>query len=470
MIGLITFPVLTRTLSVEDYGYIGLVAATVTVFVSLAKLGLQTALLRFYAAARVQGQAAVRDLLGNLTGLISLLLVLGLLFWLAYSWWLVPLLQPDSRLRYLFLLASLLVPIKIIHSMLNNLLQAEQRSALHGTLNVAQKFTYLICLLLVLWLFGLSADRVLLTMVTVEGALLMVLAWCCLDYFRGVRGQLHRPTLEPMIRYGFPAMLGELTLVLLQTGDRYAIASLMDAAALGHYAAVANICMYLEWVLILSLQSAMLPHYLKLYEEKGRERTLAFLEGALRWYAVIAIGVCVVFIVAAPNLVLLLAGERFRPGLVVIPWFAAGYVLVGGIGIAAAGVFIDKRTHLLVKWTLIAFIINMLLNILAIPYFGLLAAAVATFVAMLIRAVGVYRDAATSLPVPMPWRAALIGCVSALPAWWLAMQVQTGQVLIDLFLCSAVATVTYALLILALDQPSRQVCQQQASRLVARLR
>ena len=49
LIGVATFPILTRSLSVEDYGILGLILSTLTLFVAVGKFGIQHSILRFYA-------------------------------------------------------------------------------------------------------------------------------------------------------------------------------------------------------------------------------------------------------------------------------------------------------------------------------------------------------------------------------------------------------------------------------------
>lgn len=457
LLGLVSFPLLTRSLSVEDYGLLGLVSATVTIFVSFAKLGLQSAVLRFFSEARVKGASALNELLNNVAGAVLLLSTIGLVLWLSYSYFVVPLMNGPSMMVKLFLIGAALVPIKIIHSLTNNILQADQRSGLLSTVSVSEKLFKLLCMMAIVLSVGLSSERVLVIMVLSEFVFLTILLYHCRTYLSNLKPTIRYPTISPLIAYGVPAMLAELTAVLLETGDRYVIQAYLGSEPLGQYAAAVNICMYLEWVLILSLQSAIVPHYVKLYEEQGREATIKFLNGALDLYVAVAVGVFVVFCIAAPQLVILLAGEKYRDGLLVIPWFAAGYVLVGAICIAAAGVYIDKRTALLVKWTVIAFIVNLILNLVAIPRYGLIAAAVATLIAMCIRCIGVYKDAAKTLPVSMPWRTLGLASVCAIPAYYLGNLVSTGNAFVDLLLASTVTGIIYGSAMLIFNPVQREM-------------
>ncbi len=452
LLGLVSFPLLTRSLSVEEYGLLGLVTATVTIFVSFAKLGLQSSMLRFYSEAQTRGKDALTLLLSNVAGAVCVLALLGAILWIFFALFIVPLLN-DSPLPYrrMFLIGTALVPIKIAHSLLANLLQADQQSGTLGKISVSEKLFRLICLVAIVLSIGLSSERALMLIITSEFIFLTVIFYQSRAYLSQVKPKLQFAALAPLVAYGAPAMMGELTAVLLETGDRYVIQAYLGAGPLGLYAAAVNICMYLEWVLILALQSAIVPHYVKLFEEKGRDETLSFLNDAFSLYIAVAVGIFAVFCVAAPQLVLFLAGEKYRDGLIVIPWFAAGYLLVGSISIAAAGVFIDKKTILLVKWTMIAFGVNMILNLIAIPRYGLIAAAVATFIAMCIRSIGVYYDAAKTLPVAIPWLTLVQALGCAIPAYYLGSLVHTSITIINLFLGSAVAGIVYVLLMLSLN-------------------
>jgi len=457
ILGLVSFSLLTRALSVEDYGLLGLVSATVTIFVSFAKLGLQSAMLRFFSEARAKGAAALNDLLSNVTGAVLLLSSVGLLLWLIYSYSVVPLINGPPLMFKLFLIGAALVPLKIIHSLVANVFQADERSGLLSTLSVSEKLFRLLCMGAIVMSLGLSSERALFIIVVSEFIFVVILLFQFRFYLRNIKPTIRFSTLSPLIAYGVPAMFAELTAVLLETGDRYVIQAYMGSEPLGQYAAAVNICMYLEWVLILAMQSAIVPHYVKLYEEQGREATLTFLNNAFDVYLAAAIGVLVVFCIAAPQLVVVLAGEKYQDGLLVIPWFAAGYVLVGAICIAAAGVYIDKRTALLVKWTVIAFLVNLVLNLIAIPIYGLIAAAVATFLAMCIRSIGVYSDAVKTLPVKMPWKTLGMAMVCGLLAYLLGSLVGTGIVVVDLFLASGVTAVVYGVAMMGLNVNGRKI-------------
>ena len=52
LIGVASFPILTRSLSVEDYGLLGLIVSSLTLFVAFGKFGVQHSIVRFYAQVK----------------------------------------------------------------------------------------------------------------------------------------------------------------------------------------------------------------------------------------------------------------------------------------------------------------------------------------------------------------------------------------------------------------------------------
>ncbi|MEM7379022.1 MAG: polysaccharide biosynthesis C-terminal domain-containing protein, partial [Pseudomonadota bacterium] len=167
------------------------------------------------------------------------------------------------------------------------------------------------------------------------------------------------------------------------------------------------------------------------------------------------LGVFAVFSAAAPSLILLLAGERYAPGVVVIPWFAAAFVLLGSVSIAAAGIYIDKRPRALAKWVLVAFVTNVSLNILTVPIWGLQAAAVTTFVSMNVQCLGVYWDAHRTLPVRPPLAVGAVSVLAALLALFASRQLPETGHFTDMIMRGTAATLLYTATVMALSPSLR---------------
>ncbi len=468
VIGLITFPLLTRSLTVEEYGWLGLVSATITAFVSFGKLGLQSAMVRFFSEARAKGSQALNELLSNTAGAALLLGMLGLGLWLLYSFNVAPRLPDGDDMVPIFYVAAALVPIKILFSISTSVLKADERSGFLSTTKVVDKAAKLVLIVLIIFTFGATAEWIMASIVLVEALLLGFVLYKSQDYLGSTRPTVSLKVLSPMVAFGIPAMAGETMSVVLEIGDRYVIQAFLGGEALGQYSAAVNITLYLDWVVILALTSAIVPHYIRLYEEKGREATLSFLNNAFELYIAIGLGIFAVFSAAAPSLILLLAGDRYEPGLVVIPWFAAALVMQGSICIVASGLYIDKRPRALAKWFAGAFVINLALNLLTVPIWGLVAAAIVTFFSMSLQCLGVYWESHKRLPVRPPVTEAVCGLIAAGIALWTARQIDTGNVFADMVACGTVSLTLYATILLSLCKSLRGEVFTLATKLIER--
>ncbi len=49
VVGLVSFPILTRNLSVADYGVVGLITSSLTLYIAFGKLGVQHSIIRFFS-------------------------------------------------------------------------------------------------------------------------------------------------------------------------------------------------------------------------------------------------------------------------------------------------------------------------------------------------------------------------------------------------------------------------------------
>jgi O-antigen/teichoic acid export membrane protein len=97
------------------------------------------------------------------------------------------------------------------------------------------------------------------------------------------------PLYVELLRFGVPMMVGyELSSIILSVGDRYVIKGLIGEEPLGLYSAAYNLCQYVQGVLISSVGLAIMPIYMQMWDQKGRDETAAFISRSLRTYCLFA--------------------------------------------------------------------------------------------------------------------------------------------------------------------------------------
>lgn len=454
--GVLSFPILTRTLSVEDYGLLGLVTASITVAVALGKLGLQHAIIRFFAKA-----ANTRDTLSEpelyttaFLSMLALAVVLSLL-WLGAGLWLVPSVMSSEHAGQLFAIGTGVVFFRLFGSAVINFLRAQQASGIVSISQVLHKYLHLALILLALAFGQLSAAAVIGFLLIAEAVMVVYVSRALWPHLQISPHSFSWPLLGTLIRFGLPLMAYESLSLVLRLSDRYIIEGLLGVNALGQYSASYNLSSYLELIIISGMIQAIRPMYTAIWESDTKEATARFLASGFHLYVVIGIPVIFGFALLAPDLLVLLSGEKYAPGTVVIPYVAFSFYLEGAVLFLGAGLHINRDTTVFLRWAAIAAVLNIGLNFIFVPMFGLIGAAAMTIVAYLVFMLGVTRASFGTLPfqlgVARKWLVPLL----SLLVYLLLMQLDTGGLLSDLATKALVVTVVYAAMLLVLEPQVR---------------
>lgn len=446
VVGLFSFPILTRNLSVAEYGIVGLIFSSLTLFIALGKMGVQHAVVRYYAQVKhANTHYSMLQLNSTVSVIFFTQATITTSLWLVSGVFLLPNVMQYENLPELFALAASIVFIRLMGSSAINFLRAQQRS---GDVAVSQSISRCLNLIFVLTLLAfssLSPSSVITCLLIAEVFGVGYAFYCYSPSFnfssRAVPGSL----VKAMLVYGFPLMILESLELALRLSDRYMIESMLGSGALGQYSASYNITGYIDLIVIVAMAQALKPAYMNLWEAEGKEATQAFLSKFFRVYLILGIPFVAIFAATAPHLLRLLAGERYAPGTVIIPYLAINHLLVGAMQILAAGLFIFKDTKVLVTWSAIATVVNILLNLIFIPIYGIVGAAIVTLLSFAVYTVGVAYLAFRNVSFPIDLRApCLMGVVSCLVFYWLC-KMDFGAEQMSLLIKGAFGTLSLAL-------------------------
>ena len=379
--GIVTFPIMTRSLTVGEYGILGLITSSATLFIACGKLGMQHAVIRFYAQVK---NANIGYSLGQMNSTVSMLFLLLAIFtsclWVALGYTVLPLLSDFENISELFVIAAGIVFLRLLGSGFLNFLRAQQRSGVVGLASILAKYSYLAFILLFVLLGWISVGFALASMVFAE---IISIGFAAKKYgpdfyfrFNEVSASLGKA----MLIYGVPLMMMESLGLVMRLSDRYIIQYMLGENALGMYSASYNLTAYLDIILLTAMVQAIKPHYMQLWESDGIKPTQQFLSDGLRTYLIIGIPLVALFSAVGPHLMGFLASAKYDPGTVIIPFVAFSFLIEGSIQFLAAGLYVRKNTSVLMFWGVIACCMNLTLNILAIPKFGILGPAIVTII------------------------------------------------------------------------------------------
>jgi O-antigen/teichoic acid export membrane protein len=458
----VSFPIFTRVLSVAEYGVMGLMSMLRTFLTGLSKLGLQHSSLRFYAewehkergvetfiftffVAAALGAVAVTGISAGIAVSIS-------------SW-------IGERLTFFFLLACPLFITDTMSSFGLNLLRARQDSGPRAIFEVIS--TYLAMGLAVLCTIsligGLKGYYIGLT--AGEAAVTVTLVFYVLRWTRLKRTNWQPSLFREAIAFGLPMTITEICTVLFHMADRVIIQWLMNEVHVGYYTVAYQIANYASILFSVPMEMAVVPMYTKLYEEEGQEATSEFLKRSARLFLMMSLPAVVGLGFIRDDLVAVLASRQFLPGAHLVHYLLAGFLLFSTRAILGAGMFLKKRPWLMAGLGLAGSIVNIALNLVFIPPFGITGAVIATVVSQFVMALVFWYIGSRLVRVglDLPALALHIVCVGTMGAALFFLDV--GEGVLRLLLRVVAGAVIYAVLIALLDSEARAFSRTLLNRL-----
>lgn len=364
-------PFYTRVLTPADYGISALLGTLFSIIVVVANLGMATAIFRFYFRAKKESKG---DLAGTafisqtifpfVVAAITFVLsdfISRTLFGSEGSSFLIKLSAAG-----LFFNAGVMVPLAI--------LRAEGKPANYVSVNVIKLVSTI----------GLSILLVVVLRWGLLGVFWANLGGAALGYLAGLIYALSRIKfvfstywITEMLRFGLPLVPAGLAMWVLNSSDRY---------FLNHFATTADVGIYnvgyrvgsLVTLVTGALQLAAPRFIFSIYHEKPGDAKYYFKKINTYFY-LINFTFALLISVFAKEAIQILTGPDFHSAHIVVPLVAFSYVAYGLYQNFGTGVSVVNKTYLSALAVLIGGVVNLNLNYLFISRFGMMGAALATF-------------------------------------------------------------------------------------------
>lgn len=222
-------------------------------------------------------------------------------------------------------------------------------------------------------------------------------------------------TLREQLRYGLPLVVTFALGWIIASSDRLLIAWLLDVEAAGRYAVGYDLAQNSLGVLLAIVQVAAYPLAVRALEERGQVAAREQIRHNGELILCLALSSSAGLAVLAPHIAAVAVGAEFRETTArLLPWIALA-AAIGGIKafhFDMAFHFARNSRGLLVSASISAFV-NVVLNLVLIPRFGLLGAAWANAAAYMVGASssGWLGRSSFRLPafMPMLFRATAVG-------------------------------------------------------------
>ena len=377
VVGFLMIPLYTRYLTPADYGLLELLTLTSSVLSMLIGLRLSSALVRFYSESA--DEAKRNTLVATIVGLM-LLMSTGSAALLSLGSPLVSqavLGDREHGIHFVFVFISL--AFELLLSVGYTYLRVVEKSGLYVAVSLAQLALGLS--LNILFIAGMQWGvwGILTSMVLSNGLIALLLLIYTL---RRVGLKIRLDDVPRLMRFTLPLIPAGLLIFVLNMGDRFLLGRLTSLDAVGLYSLGYKFGMILSVFVGEPFILAWTVRRVDIYKNRS-DRDLIF--ARVPTYFVAALSFAGLGIsMFAPEMLRLVATPEFWPAASVVPWVVIGYAFYILYFVADFGFFIHSKTLWYPVISGSSAAVNVLLNLILIPRFGVLGAAITTAISFFV--------------------------------------------------------------------------------------
>jgi O-antigen/teichoic acid export membrane protein len=405
ILAVLLLPLYTHYLRDADYGRVETLTAASTVLVIVLRMGISSAFFRFYfdSPDPERRTVVVRTSFWFTMAMATLGLVLGLV--LAPQ--IAAALNLGSHSTNLVRAAAVGLWAQMNYEQLTSLFRVEERSVQFVYASLANIAITIAATIVLVVGFHERAMGVLVG--NFLGTLCVYVA--LLAYRRYQLGlQFDRGLLRAMNKFGMPLVPSALALWAINFIDRFFVGQFKGQGEVGVYSVAVRISSAIVFLLI-AFRTAWPAFAYSIEDDREARRTYAFV---LTYLVVVSCWAALALGALAPWIVDALTAPRFHRAQEAIALLAFAAAAYAGYTVLAIGSGRARKTQLNWVITGVAAAINVVLNVVLIPPYGMVGAAIATAAAYVVLFAGMVLYAQRVYPVPYQWRRVLTAAAVAI--------------------------------------------------------
>lgn len=393
LISLVLAPFLTHSLSPFDYGVLTVLNTSISLAAGITQLGLGSAFFRAYS----YDYSSERDRRA-ITGTVIMLLCLVSLPLAALIVLTAPvmagLLLGQASLGNALALAATVLLLQNLTVPGFAWLRAESRALFYSLLSISNLLVTLLANIILVGALHLGLVGSLLATGCGYGCVLVcTLPWLLLRSIFSIRKDI----MHNLLSFGLPLVVSFLSTWVLQLSDRYLLSIFSSFAETAQYS-VAYTLGSAMGVVVLGPFTLAWPT--AVYAIAKREDAPHIFKLVFRWFGLFLLlstfGLSLIGII----ILNLLFPVSYRSGENIIPVVASSVAFYGIAYVFGAGTILTRKTWWSIVFTVVAAAVNITLNLVLIPFFGAMGAAVSTLVAYVVYALIAYVVNQRIYPVP----------------------------------------------------------------------
>ncbi|MBN2281884.1 MAG: oligosaccharide flippase family protein [Candidatus Marinimicrobia bacterium] len=370
-IGIVLIPVYTKHIPVSDFGVYAIFLITAQIISQFLMLGLDSASLRWYSIQPdrqgiVLFSGIVYSLLINL--ILALVVVAGM-----------QIIPQAVSLNSIFIKIIYLMPfvigLDIFYKFLSGYIWYKEYSVIYAVLNFSNfaiqlLSTVIFVAVLKIGILGIFLGQVIGFCIVIPATILII--------HQKITVRLDIRLLFEMIKYGWPLSLSTISNNILEGGDRYLLSAMSTMAVVGCYDLGYKFASLIKTLIINSFHTALKPMmWNKLKDENFKE----FHTRVITYYTMFTVWISLFLSVFAKGIIKnFVQSQQYWESYKIVGIVTFAVAIKGLFPLFRIGFEIQGRTNYIPAIVTVAGVINIMLNIILIPQFGMLGAALSTFI------------------------------------------------------------------------------------------
>lgn len=383
-IGLILIPVYTALLSPDEKGITDVITTIVAFLSIFYSLSLNSAVIRFYVDYK-DDKKKLKDFWGTCISFIILnSLVLTTVIIIFKRFLIMPIADGIDFYPYI-LLGMISITFNPIYTIFQSTLQAKEESKKYASNNLLYFIINLSLNLIFIIGLRLGALGSLLALAITDTIFFI---YTVIAFLPTVTLKINKIYLWQSLKYSLPLLPHSLSGWAVSMIDRLFINGMINRAATSIYSTAAQFGNIIN-VLTSAINQAYVPWFFERMKEKDKneDEIISMAETLTVAYCFMAMGMSLF----GPEIFKLVVNERYYEGWKVIPFISFAFVFNGIYYFFVNPLFYNKRgIKFIAIGTFSGALLNSILNVLLIPYFGGIGAGIASLLSMIISCILVY--------------------------------------------------------------------------------
>lgn len=382
-IGLVLLPLYTSHLTTGDYGALTLLEITSTIIVAVFSFKLSTSMMRWCSVEKDELKRKQIVFTTFSFSVLLLLLINGAFFPFHERLSVLFFNENDFAVYFLILIAS--ASFEILNYYPLELIRLQEKSYLYVIVTSVRLTIILSLNIYFIAFLHMGIKGVLLSqLIGHAGVFLLTFPFL----LKNIHFSFNYSVLKPMLGYGFPLVFSAISMMLLTMSDRYLIKYFLDYTEVGIYSLGYKIASVINMFIIQSFQMGFLPIAYKIFDKPEANR---FFSKTLTYYTFVMVIVGTVIAIFSKEIIVAFArNSDFYSAYTVVPFIVFAFTLRGIQYMFSLGLHYVKKTRYNALIVTSVALLNIGLNVLFIPKWGIRGAAVATLISWIIMTIVFY--------------------------------------------------------------------------------